>query len=142
MAIGDTGPVKRPGHTEALVQALDSSDSQSPSRTNDSKPPTPIARRLKDAAASVYQKTVVEIILRRKHVQASTDGRHIPLNIELEKPLIDTRRGLNYVSNTIRTSRYTIWDFVPKQLFFQFSRVGNFYFLCVGVPQMVPHTLV
>ncbi|KAM5355922.1 hypothetical protein ACJ41O_002568 [Fusarium nematophilum] len=98
----------------------------------------PLVRRVKGAAAAVYQKTVVELILRRKRVVASTDGRHIPLELEHETPLIDTRRGLSYVSNSIRTSRYTVWDFFPKQLFFQFSRVGNFYFLCVGVPQMVP----
>ncbi|KAL5618865.1 hypothetical protein FOVSG1_001087 [Fusarium oxysporum f. sp. vasinfectum] len=98
----------------------------------------PLANRIKDVAADVYQKTVVELILRRKHVTVSTDGRRIPLELEHETPLIDTRRGLAYVSNSIRTSRYTVWDFIPKQLFFQFSRVGNFYFLCVGIPQMVP----
>lgn len=105
--------------------------------SNDAGLSASLARRVKDAAASLYQKTVVESILRRKHVAAATDGRHIPLQLEHDKPLIDTRRGLSYVSNSIRTSRYTIWDFLPKQLFFQFSRVGNFYFLCVGVPQMV-----
>ncbi|EWZ50753.1 putative phospholipid-transporting ATPase DNF3 [Fusarium oxysporum f. sp. narcissi] len=98
----------------------------------------PLVNRIKDVAADVYQKTVVELILRRKHVTVSTDGRRIPLELEHETPLIDTRRGLAYVSNSIRTSRYTVWDFIPKQLFFQFSRVGNFYFLCVGIPQMVP----
>ncbi|WKT39161.1 P-type ATPase [Fusarium oxysporum f. sp. vasinfectum] len=98
----------------------------------------PLVNRIKDIAADVYQKTVVELILRRKHVTVSTDGRRIPLELEHETPLIDTRRGLAYVSNSIRTSRYTVWDFIPKQLFFQFSRVGNFYFLCVGIPQMVP----
>lgn len=97
----------------------------------------PLVNRIKDVAADVYQKTVVELILRRKHVTVSTDGRRIPLQLEHEAPLIDTRRGLAYVSNSIRTSRYTVWDFIPKQLFFQFSRVGNFYFLCVGIPQMV-----
>ncbi|KAF4454999.1 hypothetical protein F53441_2560 [Fusarium austroafricanum] len=98
----------------------------------------PLVNRIKDVAADVYQRTVVEPILRRKHIVASTDGRHVPLELEHETPLIDTRRGLAYVSNSIRTSRYTVWDFIPKQLFFQFSRVGNFYFLCVGVPQMIP----
>ncbi|KAF4433703.1 phospholipid-transporting ATPase DNF3 [Fusarium acutatum] len=98
----------------------------------------PLVNRIKDAAADVYQKTVVELILRRKHVTVSTDGRRIPLELEHETPLIDPRRGLAYVSNSIRTSRYTVWDFIPKQLFFQFSRVGNFYFLCVGIPQMIP----
>lgn len=105
--------------------------------SNDAGLSAPLARRVKAAAASLYQKTVVEPILRRKHIVAATDGRHIPLQLEHDKPLIDTRRGLSYVSNSIRTSRYTVWDFFPKQLFFQFSRVGNFYFLCVGVPQMV-----
>ncbi|KAF5006874.1 hypothetical protein FDECE_6771 [Fusarium decemcellulare] len=103
-----------------------------------SKVRRPLARRVKDAAASVYQKTVVELILRKKHVAASSNGRHIPLELEHDKPLIDNRSGVSYVSNSIRTSRYTIWDFLPKQLFFQFSRVGNFYFLCVGIPQMIP----
>ncbi|RKL37643.1 putative phospholipid-transporting ATPase DNF3 [Fusarium proliferatum] len=83
----------------------------------------PLVNRIKDVAADVYQKTVVELILRRKHVTVSTDGRRIPLQLEHEAPLIDTRRGLAYVSNSIRTSRYTVWDFIPKQLFFQFSRI-------------------
>ncbi|KAK7422619.1 drs2 neo1 protein [Neonectria magnoliae] len=98
----------------------------------------PKANRLKDAVASVYQKTVVDVIFHRKHIVTSTSGRHIPLEVQHDQPLVDARRGVSYISNTIRTSRYTIWDFVPKQLFFQFSRVGNFYFLCVGIPQMVP----
>lgn len=97
----------------------------------------PVARRLKDVAAKIYKKAVVEVILRRKNIVASTDGRHVPLALEHETPLVDTRRGYSYISNSIRTSRYNVWDFFPKQLFFQFSRVGNFYFLCVGVPQMV-----
>ncbi|KFA49144.1 hypothetical protein S40293_06163 [Stachybotrys chartarum IBT 40293] len=98
----------------------------------------PLKQRVREAATTIYQKTIVELILRRKHLVASKDGRHIPLAIEHDKPLLDTRRGHSFVSNTIRTSRYTIWDFLPKQFFFQFSRVGNFYFLCVGIPQTIP----
>lgn len=94
-------------------------------------------RQLVAAFTWLYQRTIVELILRRKHIEASKDGRHIPLKIEHKSPLIDTRRGQSFVSNTIRTSRYTVWDFLPKQFFFQFSRVGNFYFLCVGIPQTV-----
>jgi phospholipid-translocating ATPase len=84
----------------------------------------------------LYQRVVVELILRRKAL-AKSDGRHIPLRIGHDSPLLDPRRGHSYIPNTIRTSRYTIWDFIPKQLIFQFTRVGNFYFLCVGIPQMV-----
>jgi phospholipid-translocating ATPase len=96
-----------------------------------------LAHKASEAVANAYQRTVVEMILRRKHIEASKDGRHIPLRTEHPEPLVDVRRGQSYVSNDIRTSRYTVWDFIPKQLFFQFSRVGNFYFLCVGIPQMV-----
>ncbi|CAI4217136.1 unnamed protein product [Parascedosporium putredinis] len=53
-------------------------------------------------------------------------------------PLTDDRRGRSYIDNSIRTARYTVIDFFPKQLIFQFSRIGNFYFLCVGVPQTIP----
>ena len=106
-------------------------------------PSAQLARnRIKDAAKKLYQSTVVELILRRKHLAASKDGRHIPLAIEHAQPLVDTRRGQSYISNNVRTSRYTPWDFLPKQLIFQFTRVGNFYFLCVGIPQMVRPLLV
>ncbi|EQB50527.1 hypothetical protein CGLO_10022 [Colletotrichum gloeosporioides Cg-14] len=80
-----------------------------------------------------------EVVLGRKTLPPSKNGRHIPLQLDQEAPLTDERRGGHpYVSNAIRTSRYTVYDFIPKQLFFQFSRIGNFYFLCVGVPQTVP----
>ncbi|OLN88113.1 putative phospholipid-transporting ATPase DNF3-like protein 1 [Colletotrichum chlorophyti] len=80
-----------------------------------------------------------ELVLGRKTLPPSKNGRHVPLRLGRDAPLADERRGgYPYVSNAIRTSRYTIYDFVPKQLFFQFSRIGNFYFLCVGVPQTVP----
>ncbi|KYK58585.1 P-type ATPase [Drechmeria coniospora] len=98
----------------------------------------PLHRRLQHAAKSLYQSTIVELVLRQKQITPSKDGRHIPLAIEHVKPLVDTRRGHAYISNDVRTSRYTIWDFIPKQLIFQFSRVGNFYFLCVGIPQTIP----
>ncbi|KAF6816767.1 p-type ATPase [Colletotrichum plurivorum] len=80
-----------------------------------------------------------EVILGRKTLPPSKNGRHVPLRLGQDAPLTDERRGGHpYVSNAIRTSRYTVYDFIPKQLFFQFSRIGNFYFLCVGVPQTVP----
>lgn len=85
----------------------------------------------------LYQRTIVELLLRRKNIEVSKDGRRIPLAIEHDHPLIDAQRGHPYISNDIRTARYTPWDFLPKQFFFQFSRVGNFYFLCVGIPQTV-----
>ena len=93
---------------------------------------------IKSKARSWYQHYIAELLLRRKPPALNQDGRRIPLRLEPGKPLIDERRGHPYISNAIRTSRYTVYDFLPKQLFFQFSRLANFYFLCVGVPQTIP----
>jgi phospholipid-translocating ATPase len=85
-----------------------------------------------------YRRIVVELIGRRKPLPPSKDGRRIPLRRHRSESLVDERRGAPYVSNSIRTSRYTIYDFFPKQLIFQFTRLANFYFLCVGIPQTIP----
>lgn len=92
----------------------------------------------KTKARSWYHHYITELVLRRKSLPPSKDGRRIPLELGHDMPLVDERRGHPYVSNAIRTSRYTVYDFLPKQLLFQFSRLANFYFLCVGVPQTIP----
>ncbi|KAH9884700.1 P-type ATPase [Xylariomycetidae sp. FL2044] len=85
-----------------------------------------------------YQIYLLETILRQKPLKPSQDGRHIPFRVEHDELLVDERCGHPYIPNTIRTSRYTIYNFLPKQLFFQFTRLANFYFLCVGIPQTIP----
>ncbi|KAL6879133.1 hypothetical protein J3F83DRAFT_725193 [Trichoderma novae-zelandiae] len=89
---------------------------------------------------NVFQKIVMETILRRKPLLPSKDGRHIPLNPRSVGPggLIDERSNKPYMSNFIRSSRYTVYDFVPKQLVFQFSKLGNFYLLVMGILQAIP----
>jgi phospholipid-translocating ATPase len=42
------------------------------------------------------------------------------------------------MSNFIRSSRYTVWSFLPKQLLFQFSKLANAYFLIIAILQMIP----
>ncbi|KAL8411942.1 hypothetical protein RB596_001260 [Gaeumannomyces avenae] len=75
----------------------------------------------------------------RKPLKPSKDGRRVPLRVpQGPDRLMDERRDHPYVSNAIRTSRYTLFDFFPKQIWFQFSRLSNFYFLCVGIPQTIP----
>ncbi|KAI3330427.1 hypothetical protein F4824DRAFT_478563 [Ustulina deusta] len=86
-----------------------------------------------------YQTYFLEAILRQKPLKPSQDGRHVPLQLgDRRQPLVDERRGHPYISNAIRTSRYTVYDFVPKQLIFQFTRLSNAYFLAIGIPQTVP----
>ncbi|KAJ3169761.1 hypothetical protein HK101_011428 [Irineochytrium annulatum] len=43
-----------------------------------------------------------------------------------------------FVDNTIRTARYTVYDFIPKQLFLQFSKTANAYFLFIVILQLIP----
>lgn len=90
--------------------------------------------------AAFYQRFIIEGLLRRIPLPPTQDGRHIPLNPPNVGPdgLIDERSNKPYVDNFIRSSRYTVYDFVPKQLIFQFSKLGNFYFLVMGVLQMIP----
>lgn len=97
---------------------------------------TPWRSRIHNAANQLYSDKIKPLVCKKAAI-ASANGRRIPLKIEHAAPLTDQRRGHSYVSNDIRTSRYTIWNFLPKQAFFQFTRVGNFYFLCVGIPQTV-----
>lgn len=41
-------------------------------------------------------------------------------------------------NNSIKTSKYTIANFIPKNLIIQFSKVANIYFLIIGIMQMIP----
>ncbi|KKA26695.1 hypothetical protein TD95_003347 [Thielaviopsis punctulata] len=107
------------------------------------KPPKAAASRkpqtaVKSAIAKFYQKIVIEAILRQKPLPPSQDGRHISMAVSPAE-LIDERRQRPYITNYIRSSRYTVWNFLPKQLFFQFSKLANFYFLVIGILQMVPN---
>ncbi|EER24911.1 phospholipid-translocating P-type ATPase, flippase family protein [Coccidioides posadasii C735 delta SOWgp] len=79
-----------------------------------------------------------EHVLRIKPIPPSQDGRHIDLDVHRTEPLIDERTGKHYISNYIRSSRYSLWSFFPKQLIAQFSKLANFYFLIVAILQMIP----
>lgn len=94
----------------------------------------------KKHAAQLYRQYIIEGLLRRKPLPPTKDGRRIPLQAAAHCPqkLVDERTGKGYVSNFIISSRYTLWDFIPKQLIFQFSKLPNLYFLCISIMQMIP----
>jgi len=77
-------------------------------------------------------------ILRINKVPPSKDGRHLNINVSRNEVPMDERTGRPYIDNTIRSSRYTLWNFLPRQLYAQFSKLANFYFLCVSILQMIP----
>ncbi|KAI0468025.1 phospholipid-translocating P-type ATPase [Xylaria cf. heliscus] len=96
--------------------------------------------RLEGSGEHYYQKWIIEGLLRQKPLPPSRDGRHIPLNAGAvrNEPLIDERSGKHYTSNSIRSNRYTLLSFLPKQVVFQFGRLANFYFLVIGILQQIP----
>jgi phospholipid-translocating ATPase len=79
-----------------------------------------------------------KFILRIQDMPPSKDGRRIPLDPSRGKPLTDERTQNPHINNTIRSSKYNAWNFLPRQLFAQFSKLANFYFLCVSILQMIP----
>jgi phospholipid-translocating ATPase len=93
---------------------------------------------------SVIEKAVAlwdgasERVFRPTQIPHSRDGRHIELDASRKTALIDERTGKEYIGNTVRSSRYTLWNFVPRQLFFQFSKLANAYFLIISILQMIP----
>ena len=89
--------------------------------------------KVKDTYGIVRKK-----VLRIHDIPPSEDGRHIHLDASRQAPLIDERTNRPYMSNRIRSSRYTVWNFLPKQIVFQFGKVANFYFLVISILQMIP----
>jgi phospholipid-translocating ATPase len=79
-----------------------------------------------------------KFVLRIKDVPPSKDGRHIYVDTARVDRLIDERTNDPYTSNWIRSTRYSAWNFVPRQLVAQFSKLANFYFLVISILQMIP----
>ncbi|GAA6093330.1 phospholipid-transporting ATPase IF isoform X6 [Tachysurus ichikawai] len=45
-----------------------------------------------------------------------------------------------FADNRIISSKYTVWNFIPKNLFEQFRRIANFYFLIIFLVQLMIDT--
>jgi phospholipid-translocating ATPase len=91
-----------------------------------------------EATYKVLKREFRKRILRIQEIPPSKDGRHIYLDPSRRRPCIDERTNKDYIGNTIRSSRYTLWNFLPRQLVFQFGKLANFYFLIISILQMIP----
>ncbi|KAI3387406.1 hypothetical protein SNEBB_003808 [Seison nebaliae] len=64
------------------------------------------------------------------------------VNIELGEYLNEQYSQIlassKYSDNYIRTTKYTIWTFIPKNLYEQFHRLANLYFLFIIVLNLLP----
>lgn len=100
--------------------------------------------------------TLIDIkdkITGNKVLPPTENGRIIPLTLDHKRfieqygndgiyngsgDLLDERTDAVYVSNTITSSKYSIYSFLPKQLKAQFSKIANCYFMVVAIMQMIP----
>ncbi|TPX70129.1 hypothetical protein SpCBS45565_g01922 [Spizellomyces sp. 'palustris'] len=67
--------------------------------------------------------------------------RRIWINMPMQPPYIDEQTGrpaVWYKRNKIRTSKYTVISFLPKNIFEQFRSVANFYFTSLVILQCFP----
>ncbi|XP_026991774.1 phospholipid-transporting ATPase 11C isoform X8 [Tachysurus fulvidraco] len=55
-------------------------------------------------------------------------------------PAIEAFTPPKFCDNRIVSSKYTIWNFLPKNLFEQFRRIANFYFLIIFLVQVIVDT--
>ncbi|KAH8722454.1 hypothetical protein GQ44DRAFT_622463 [Phaeosphaeriaceae sp. PMI808] len=101
-----------------------------------SKAPGKRANAVKKAREIAEQ--VRKFVLRVKDIPPSKDGRHIHVDAARTERLIDERTTQPYPSNWIRSTRYSAWNFIPRQLVAQFSKLANFYFLVISILQMIP----
>lgn len=63
--------------------------------------------------------------------------KHKPEDVKLRKytERYNSSLGTAFVSNELRTTKYTVLTFLPKNLFEQFKRLANFYFLVTALLQ-------
>lgn len=48
------------------------------------------------------------------------------------------KKAIPYINNMIKSNKYTLLDFIPKQLICQFRKLANSYFLVISILQMIP----
>ncbi|WWC62655.1 uncharacterized protein I303_105252 [Kwoniella dejecticola CBS 10117] len=70
--------------------------------------------------------------------KAPPPRRTIYVNIHLPKDLLNGKGDpiIRYVRNKVKTTKYTLITFIPKNLFEQFRRVANIYFLFCVIIQL------
>ncbi|RUP47458.1 hypothetical protein BC936DRAFT_145711, partial [Jimgerdemannia flammicorona] len=84
------------------------------------------------------QKLARAISFRAPVPSSIPETRSIPIVPSRATPLVNPATAKPYSTNSITTARYNVYNFLPKQLYAQFSKVANTYFLFVAVIQMVP----
>ncbi|XP_066517260.1 phospholipid-transporting ATPase IH isoform X3 [Hoplias malabaricus] len=68
------------------------------------------------------------------------DNRTVYIGHKEPPPGTEAYIPQRYPDNRIVSSKYTFWNFIPKNLFEQFRRIANFYFLIIFLVQLIIDT--
>lgn len=126
--------IMTPTSQQHLAQHDDDRDSIS---CSSSPPQSPQPLSSSSSSSSTSSSSSHAIQLRR----ISGGGRRVFVNLPLPKYDLDAHGNPKqlFVSNKVRTSKYTTLSFIPKNLFEQFRRAANMYFLGMAILQLVPY---
>lgn len=75
---------------------------------------------------------------KRRMLPPTKNGRQIEVSMRNPTTQVDERTGKSYCPNKVTSAIYTPYDFFPRQVVVQFSKLANLYFLFVSILQMIP----
>uniref|UniRef100_A0A8C2J1G6 Phospholipid-transporting ATPase n=1 Tax=Cyprinus carpio TaxID=7962 RepID=A0A8C2J1G6_CYPCA len=68
------------------------------------------------------------------------DSRTVYIGHKVPPPGTEAYIPQRFPDNRVVSSKYTFWNFIPKNLFEQFRRIANFYFLIIFLVQLIIDT--
>ncbi|CDF87326.1 related to phospholipid-transporting ATPase DNF3 [Zygosaccharomyces bailii ISA1307] len=92
---------------------------------------------------------LMDALQNKQRILRSKNGRQIPVSLDHETKeykhythkesnlLADERTDRPYVSNQISSCKYTVYTFLPRQLYYQFSKFANVYFFLISLLQVI-----
>ena len=101
----------------------------------------PFAWKVFESSDSMEEETPPSGIPRYGSIQSPTTSRRlvIPTRVLTKQLEIKYENSLKRnLTNVVKTTKYTIWNFLPKNLFEQFHRFANIYFLAIAILNWVP----
>ncbi|WRT67856.1 uncharacterized protein IL334_004830 [Kwoniella shivajii] len=129
-------------HRRGTMTTIDTEFESSPSKSqHQSSFPTPPAIpevQPSTTTTTTTTATFMEKIKGKGKGKAPLPRRSVYVNIPLPSNLMNKKGDpiIRYVRNKVRTSKYTLITFLPKNLFEQFRRAANIYFLLCVIIQL------